>query len=86
MSAVLFIYEFDTEDMVVISTKAKILKEGFFSYITSKGKISKFDIGKIRYIDKGNHTNSVFVIDRAIDDALELFTRSLYQNRKNRMI
>ena len=37
----LYIYEFDTEDFVVLTMKAKIREERLFSFITTKGKISK---------------------------------------------
>lgn len=82
----LYIYEFDTEDLLVINTTARILKEGIFSFSTTKGKISKYAVGRIHYIDKGNHTNSVFISDHAIEDALELFTKALHEERKKRII
>ena len=78
----LYIYEFDTEDFVVLTMKAKIREERLFSFITTKGKISKSAIGKIQHIYKGNHTNYVFITDHEIEDAPELFFRHLHQHRK----
>lgn len=82
MTHILYIYELNTEDFVVISMKARILKENIFSFATNKGKISKSAIGQVRSIDKGNHTNYIYITDQEIEDSLELFTRALHQERK----